>query len=378
MKENLQITPSYKPAYYYGGPTLSVSRLCEALGQTGVAVEVQTTTANGAMELLVTPGETVRVDGVACTYHVRLTGDHTHLSLTLLWACWKAIPKAKVVHIHSWWNLVAIPAVLLCRMRGVRPILSPRGMLSPYTLKSPLKRWFHHSIGRWLLRGTVLHATSDQEAREALALMPDWPYFVLPNIISLPPVGAYRPLDTTSGVFQLIFLSRVHPKKGLDMLFSALAKVDFAWQLHLVGEGTDEYTASLQQLAGQLGLTHRISWLGWRDGAEKFQLLANADLFVLPSQNENFANVVIESLAVGTPVLVSDQVGLSNYVQEQGVGWVAPLTVEAWVNALHHASAAADLRAAIRAKAPQQIREDFGAEALAQQYLDAYQKFCPA
>ena len=120
----------------------------------------------------------------------------------------------------------------------------------------------------------------------------------------------------------MIFLSRIHPKKGLETLFEALSSVDFSWRLQIVGEGEESYVSLLKNLAREYSITDRIDWLGWRNGSEKFQLLADADLFVLPSQNENFANVVLESLAVGTPVILSDQVGLSEYVIKQNFGWV--------------------------------------------------------
>lgn len=368
----LQLSPSYLPAIHYGGPTLSVSRLCSALQEAGQSVAVITTTANGAQELQVAQAKAVTVAGVNCWYYPRWTGDHSHFSPPLLWAFWQRLPQAKVVHIHSWWNLVVMPAVFLCRLRGIKPVLSPRGMLSPYTLRSPMKRRFHHWIGRWLLQGTILHATSAQEAAEALAVVPGWKHFILPNIIELAPLDKFSP-SPASAVFRLIFLSRVHPKKGLEQLFDVLHQLNFPWHLQIIGQGETEYLKQLQQQLQQLGLAEKVSWLGWREGNEKFQLLAEADLFVLPSQNENFANAALEALSAGTPVLLSAQVGLSAYVQEQALGWVYDGTEAELLQALHNAHAARDLRTEIRQKAPLQIQADFGAEHVAQQYLAAYQ-----
>lgn len=370
----LQLSPSYLPALHYGGPTLSVSRLCSALQAAGQSVAVITTTANGAQELAVAQGQAIAVAGVDCWYYPRWTKDHSHFSPALLWAFWRRLPQASVVHIHSWWNLVVMPAVFLCRLRGIKPVLSPRGMLSPYTLRSPMKRLFHRWIGRWLLRGTILHATSDQEAAEALAVVPGWQYFVLPNIIELAPAGKCSP-SPASAVFRLIFLSRVHPKKGLEQLFSVLPQLNFPWHLQIIGQGETAYLEQLQQQLQQLGLAEKVSWLGWREGDEKFQLLAEADLFVLPSQNENFANAALEALSAGTPVLLSAQVGLSAYVREQTLGWIYDGTEAGLLQALHTAQAEKDQCRTIREKAPLQIQADFGAEKIAQQYLRAYQNF---
>jgi len=369
------ITPSYPPSSFYGGPIISVSRLCESQARLGEELRVLTTTANGPAELPVPISNQQKVNGVSVYYHRRYTKDHSHLSPGLWWQLWLLLSSTKVIHIHSWWNLVTIPAVCLCRLRGVRPVLSSRGMLSPYTLKSPLKRIFHQIVGHRLLRCTVLHATSEQEAQEALALIPDWPHFILPNIVELPALGAYPPAPGKQQGIRLIFLSRIHPKKGLEALFQALASVDFPWHLQIVGDGTEEYLHHLQALSRDLGIAAQLSWLGWRSGAEKFQLLANADLFVLPSHNENFANVVLEALAVGTPVLLSPEVGLATYVQEKDLGWVAVNTPEHLAAALQVAALDQDKRQWIHHSAPAQVHADFDAQTLAKQYLDAYKSF---
>jgi glycosyltransferase involved in cell wall biosynthesis len=115
-----------------------------------------------------------------------------------------------------------------------------------------------------------------------------------------------------------------------------------------------------------------IRWLGWIEGQEKFRLLAEADLLVLTSYNENFANVVLEALAVGTPVLLSEQVGLSDYVREKGMGWVTPLDAGSIAAALETAWKAEEERSRIRAQAPLRIREDFEAVQVAKRYLEAY------
>lgn len=370
----LHLTPSYLPALHYGGPTLSVSRLCSTLQAAGQSVAVLTTTANGAQELEVSLGQAVAVAGVSCWYYPRWTKDHSHFSPALLWAFWRRLPGAQVVHIHSWWNLVVMPAVLLCRLRGVRPVLSPRGMLSPYTLRSPLKKLFHRVIGRWLLRGTILHATSEQEAIEALALVPGWSHFVLPNIIELAPLGKFPP-PAAGDSFRLLFLSRVHPKKGLEQLFAVLPRLDFPWHLQIIGEGEAAYVAQLQALLQALGIAEKVSWLGWREGEEKFRLLAEAELFVLPSQNENFANAALEALSVGTPAILSAQVGLSAYVRAQELGWVYNGTELELLQALKSAHSAESQRMGIRQKAPRQVHADFGADKIAQQYLEAYRSF---
>lgn len=375
----LHLTPSYLPSTLYGGPIISVSRLCESQVAAGMAVQVLTTTANGPSELAVPIGQAQNVNGVSVYYHRRYTKDHSHLAPGLWWHLWRDLPRAEYVHLHSWWNLVIMPALLLCRLRGRRVVLSPRGMLSPYTLQSPLKALFHRWVGRYLLRGAVLHATSEQEAQELAQVVPGALVFVAPNIIQLPQPGQVRPRVAAAGagaeVFSLLFLSRIDPKKGLEPLFQALQACTFPWRLRLAGTGSAEYTASLQKLATELGISAQLEWLGWADEQEKYRLFAEADLFVLPSHNENFANVVIEALAVGTPVLLSPMVGLSAYVEAADLGWVCPNNPAELAKTLESAWQDRAKRARIQLESPERIQRDFNAAAVAAQYLAAYERY---
>ncbi len=374
----LHLTPSYLPSTLYGGPIISVSRLCESQVAAGILVQVLTTTANGPSELAVPIGQAQNINGVSVYYHRRYTKDHSHLAPGLWWHLWRMLPKVEYVHLHSWWNLVIMPALLLCRLRGRRVVLSPRGMLSPYTLRHPLKALFHRWVGRYLLRGAVLHATSEQEAQELALVVPGAQVFVAPNIIQLPQLGQVPPRTAVredSGEFSLLFLSRIDPKKGLEPLFQALHTCTFPWRLRLAGTGSVEYTASLQRLAEEIGISAQLEWFGWADEQEKYRLFAEAHLFVLPSHNENFANVVIEALAVGTPVLLSPLVGLSAYVEAQDLGWVCPNSPSELAGTLELAWQDQAKRARIQEESPECIQQDFNAAAVAAQYLAAYERY---
>lgn len=373
MLKILHITPSYKPAFVYGGPTVSVSRLCEELSQAGVDISVYTTTANGDKELRVETGQALEVDGVQVIYFSRLTGDHTHFSPALLWRLWQVAKKFDIIHIHSWWNLVAVFSVLICLLRGIRPVLAPRGMLSAYSFShenSLKKKLIHTLLGRWLLPRTLLHATTALEVRDCQKIVPDWEYFILPNIISLPQktIQKASPPDKT---FRLIFLSRVDPKKGLELLFEALAQVKIPYQLSIYGNREDAYEQKLRELSQELNIVQHIHWGGWVGPEEKYEKLAESDLFVLTSYNENFANVVVESLSVGTPVLLSDQVGLEDYVRASGSGWVTGLAKADIVSKLEEAYSQLMIKKQSPLR-PLQVYKDFDGRQLAVQYLEKY------
>jgi glycosyltransferase involved in cell wall biosynthesis len=379
----LQITAAYKPAYIYGGPTMSVSKLCEALVDAGINTEVLTTTANGKTELEVEPNVPVLVDGVQVSYFKRLTKDHTHFSPALLSALRKKIKTAGdfrlVVHIHAWWNLVSIFSCSIAKWFHIPVVLSPRGMLTSYSTgnrNSKMKSLIHNLMGKNLLRYCHIHVTSEKEKQDVLALIEPKSITVIPNLVNFPVLDnqSRNTTSTTPDTFKLIFLSRIEEKKGLDLLFDSLALLKFNWTLSIAGSGEEQYVNKLQQQATTLGIAQQIQWLGQVNNAAKFDLLAAHDLLVLTSHNENFANVVIESLSMGTPVLLSDQVGLFDYVQQKNLGWVTTLTTADIAQQLNDAYQLEAQRATISATAPQLILEDFNSNTLINRYITFYQK----
>lgn len=374
----LHIIGTYKPAYIYGGPIFSVSLLCENLAKAGHLVEVFTTTANGPEELDVPIGQKMRLDGVTVTYFQRLTKDHSHLSPGMFWQVWKRCQEFDVVHVHAWWNLPAIVSVLVCWLRGVKPVLSPRGMLSGFSFEksnASVKAIFHRTIGRFLLKKTTLHLTAEAEREETSGIGAE--SFVLPNLIQIGNAksGHRSPVTGQQSPFNLIFLSRIHPKKNLEGLFEALTKVSFDYRLQIAGKGEEAgYAEQLAALAASKGISQKIEWLGEVYDAEKFRRYAAADLFVLPSFNENFANVVIEALSAGTPVLVSKEVGLAKYISENDLGWTCATGPVEIAAALEEIFSNEKKRAEIRAKAPVVIERDFSPRALTEKYLETYRK----
>lgn len=370
----LQLIPTYKPAYIYGGPIFSVSKLCETLAADGHEVRMLTTTANGPDELQVPTGKKVMVDGVEVFYYRRFTKDHTHLSPGLIWAVWSQCKKYDAVHIHAWWNIPVLMAVLGCWLRGVRPVLSPRGMLSDFSFgkSNPLsKRLIHKFGGAFLLRKVKMHLTAEAEKQEVEQLGYTGGV-VIPNIIDqAAEPGLLLPRNHPP---ELLFLSRIHPKKNLELLFSSLAKVPQDWRLSIAGDGEEDYIEELKKLVAELGISNRINWLGHISGEQKFDRYRKADLFVLTSHNENFANVVIEALSSGTPVLLTEGVGLAEYVRTNGLGWVCEATKEAVEASLNEFFSQPDLARSFAAKARQTVERDFSSKSLIPKYLELYSK----
>jgi glycosyltransferase involved in cell wall biosynthesis len=370
----LFITPSYKPAFRYGGPSVSVSELAEALVSIGHLVTVYTTTANGKQELEVPVNKEVPVNGVSVYYHKRITGDHTHVSPSLWKMLGKTIRHFDMVHIHSWWSFLIIRAAWICASKKVPFILSPRGMLGAYsftTHHSFSKNWIHRLVGKRILQKSYLHATTRLEWKDCMKVFSGWKGFILPNLVILP-AEQKKGRKKNEPTLIMGFLGRIDPKKGLELLMEALAKLDFDFCLRIAGVGEAQYIKSLKTQARRLGISEKIEWYGWQQGKDKFQFLEELDLFVLTSYNENFALSVIESLAMGTAVLVSEGVGLADYVTERKLGWVCTTESGSIRETLEKINKNRNEFCRIKETAPNLIREDFDKKKLAHQYAEAY------
>lgn len=353
---------------------MSVSMLSEQLLTAGVATEVYTTTASGKDELPVLPGEPLLVDGVRVTYFMRLTKDHSHLSPALLNQLWNEAGEFDIIHIHAWWNLVSILSCLLALMRGVPVVVSPRGTLSPYTFKNKniCSKWLvHHLLGKTLLNRSHIHVTSNREEASVAEIIKPRSFINIPNFVKLP--GQTMANRKTSDIFRLIFFSRIEEKKGLEILLNALPLLTISYSLTIAGGGDEDYINNLKAIITKNGSAPDVNWIGFQDEG-KFQLLYEHDLLILPSYDENFGNVIIESLGVGTAVLVSPFVGLSGYVTGNKLGWETDASATAIADKISFIQGQREALKFIRLNAPGKIRNDFSDDFLTRQYTAMYEK----
>jgi glycosyltransferase involved in cell wall biosynthesis len=354
---------------------MSVSKLSEQLTKAGCYTEVFTTTANGDIELQVVPGERVMVDDVPVTYFKRLTKDHSHFSPALLRRLRKEVRHFDVVHIHAWWNLVSVLSCWVAIKRQVPVVISPRGTLSAYSFsnKNSLpKQIIHGLIGKRLLKKSSIHVTSDREKRAIENIILPKRTITIPNFVVLPErVNDEKREYSDAGTLRLLFFSRIEEKKGLDILLNALKAVTAPYHLTIAGDGEVDYIDRLKAIAANNGIADHISWIGFQ-GGNKFKVLQQHDLMILPSHDENFGNVVIESLGVGTPVLVSKHVGLADYVTANKLGWICELDendISAYINRIFEEK---DKLNSIRQAAPDIIRKDFDEAKLTEKYISMY------
>lgn len=355
----------------YGGPIHSIATLCESLVEAGNEVTVYTTTANGKLELDVIGGREYLVDGVRVFYFTRNTKGHSNFSIGLLKRFLATCKDFEIVHLQSWWNLVIIPSALICLSKGIYPIVSLRGTLTDYTFSHRRllpKRIIHALLGRRLLSHSSLHVTSEREGIEASRYVQARHVYTIPNMLELPSdiYGSYQ----QKPYLNILFLGRIDPAKNLEMLFRVLSQpFSFPFQLIVAGDGPPDY---IEKLKGQTNQTKEILWIGKVEGEQKFKLLGESDLLILPSHTENFGNVVIEALSQGTPVMVSSNVGAKDYVLQHQLGWVIYGGENEWRKSIEHIWNNKAEMLNIRNRAAACIAHDFNRSEQVKSYMAMY------
>lgn len=271
-------------------------------------------------------------------------GTHRRLAAAALESLDAAAARGapSLLHVSGLWDAASLAGGLVVGRRPMPYAVSPRGMLEPWALRA---KAFKKKVAmllwqRRLLAGaSLIHATSLQEYESVRAAGFRNPVCVVPNGIALPPDDAAPAMPRRDGdARRCVFLSRIHPKKGLPLLVRAWAAVRPAgWTLEIAGYAQDAaHEADVRRMVQATGIDS-IRFVGEKLGPEKWEFLRRADLFVLPSYSENFGIVVAEAMACGIPVIATTGTPWS-IVAERGMGW--------WVDP-DEASLASALRQAV-------------------------------
>lgn len=308
------------------GPSYTVPRLCQALAARGHDVTLSSS------------GTAKPVPGVRLDLHAQWPVLRRFaVSPGLARALTKNASTADIIHNHGLWSMVNVASGWVVPGRRAKLVLSPRGMLAPWALgwSRRSKRLVWPLQCRALARADLLHATSMEEFADIRAQGFRAPVAVIANGIDLPAVSARF---SGAGGRTLLFLSRLHPIKGVDRLlhaWQALQDQHPDWQLVIAGRGESAHVREVAELAARLGV-QRVSFPGPLYGADKSQAYSDADLFVLPSHSENFGVVVAEALAHGCPAVVSRGAPWSG-LETEGCGWWVEHDVLALASALDKA-----------------------------------------
>lgn len=378
------MTPSYWPAVRYGGPVRSVHGLCAGLAGQGHEVRVLTTNIDGAGASDVPLDRPLERDGVLISYFAPGLGRRLYRAPAMRRALQDLLCAADVVHLHAAWLWTTYMGARLAERAGTPYLVSPRGMFvrSLIERKSRLLKTATIALveRRTLRQAAAIHVTSQAEAEALADLGLDLaPVALVANGVDEPPPGATGAddpawADAAPGQ-RLLYLGRLNWKKGLDRLIRALALLPQA-RLVIAGNDEEELRPRLERLAVETGVADRIRFTGPVEGASKWRLLCTADLLALPSLSENFGLVVLEALAVGTPVVVTPEVGAAEIVRAHDLGLVAPGEPAPLATALQTLLDDAERRQAAGLRGRQLVRERYGWPAIARQMAGIYARAC--
>ncbi len=327
-------------------------------------IKVLTTNARGpSVSDRLSPAEQGTIKDFPVFYARRRAG------MSMSWEFVRRLPSlvrwADVVYLNYVYSFTTLPTLVVCALLRKPLLWAPRGALQRWhgSRLRGLKRIWEGCCNVWLNADRCsLHVTSPAEAEASSLRLPRAALFELPHGIAIPQNLKALPLPTRD----VIFLGRLDKKKGVENLIRAMALVDSGSHLHIYGEGSAGYTASLQALVDRAALADRIAFRGHVDGPAKTAAFEAAGLCVVPSHTENFCLVVAEALAHGVPVIASTGTPWSQ-LDEKGCGyWVdnAPESLAAAINRAMRQDLAAMGRAG-----RQWMIEDFTWESRAEQLL---------
>jgi glycosyltransferase involved in cell wall biosynthesis len=235
-----------------------------------------------------------------------------------------------VIHLHGMWSPYLAAFALTAHRNRIPYVVAPHGMLEPWslTVRSVRKSLALKSYqGRILANAAAIHATSNMEAEHLRALeIGNAPIFVIPNTVKEPPQANADDAITVGGKKVLLFLSRIHEKKGLDILLRAWNEIRPAdWRLLVVGGGEAHYLARLKQYCSSNDVPD-VEFIPHVEGKARELVFRSASTFVLPTYSENFGNVVAEALIRSVPVITTTGTPWSAIVEHK-CGWYINPTI---------------------------------------------------
>ncbi len=317
----------------HGGPCFSLSNYCRGQVARGhqVSVRVLEGFPHTSPALRLAPPIDMQVSPV---------GNPSRLGVSpAMQRVLRADPSPDVYHLHGVWLRAMHYGAVEARRRKRTYVVELMGAYEKWArsqkglTKWLARLWYQDNL---LHRATCLHVNSLKEAQDLRDLGFRVPIAVIPVGVDMGDISALDvrgddgagPLADFPALGQrpfVLFLARIHSKKGIELLLKAWAKLDgrFAdWQLAIAGAGDPEYVSECQKMVEQLGLGGRCRWIGPVDEAQKSWLYRHAEVYVLPSYSENFGNTVAEALAHGTPVITTPHTVWTNLPAE-GCGWLA-------------------------------------------------------
>ncbi len=340
MLKILHVIPVYFPAFKYGGPSVSIHVMNKALVKKGIKIDVMTTNAGLEERKDIVTNQWLNLDGMRVRYFPYFFKGVYAFSPSLFWTVLKGIKKYDVVQVTTVWNFPVLAASIGCLISKKPYMIMACGTLYPeaINLKSKyLKKVYYYLVARHYINNAsaILYNSKDEKERVADFLHIKNKSFVVPLGLDLsefkylPEEGLFKQRHPVlKGKRYILFLGRIHPKKGIDILveaFKELAKDYNDLYLVIAGPDNDDYKKEIEKKLKEYHLLEKALFPGLLSGQEKLSAYVDAEVYVLSSYSENFAVTIIESIACGTPVVISNKIGIFEVIQKHSAGVIVDL-----------------------------------------------------
>lgn len=302
----------------YGGPSKSVVELTQALGKKGIDVDLVTTNANGSDRLNVPLDCWIEKESYRLRYFSYIAFKDYKISWSLTKWLWQNAKNYDLVHTNAIFSYAILPAYWACKKDNVPYMVTPRGMLEPWALsyKAWKKKFYYALLEKPALdRANAIQMLASTEAQRTESLNIKAPFTIIPNGVHrqdfealVSPDFFYEQFPETRDKQLIIFLGRIDPKKGLDLLGKAMGQVSRQFpKAHLVVAGSDNigFLPTAKQYFAENNCLDRVTFAGLLTGELKYSALAAADVYVAPSYSEGFSMSVLEGMASGLACVIT-------------------------------------------------------------------------
>ena len=381
----LQLTPYYAPAYAFGGVVRAVEGLAAALAGRGHRITILTTDALDQQRRYAGPRAEAQggIRILRCRNASTWLRGKLNLSTPrdLRQAARAILPEVDVLHLHELRTAENMLVAPIAQELRVPIALSPHGTLNLHTGRSQLKSGWDQLLSRRLLpRIDHIIALTETERAEAeqlwaaLGALAPPAISVVPNGVNLrefatpPAVSEFRLRYGLGTAPTIVYLGRLHARKGVDVLLRAFLAAEVAESRLLIAGPDEGLLRTLRTLAAG---DERIVFAGYLGGSQRLRALGAADIFALPASGEGQSIAVLEALAAGLPVLLSPGCNM-NEVATAGAGFIAEATVAAFADKLRLLLRDEQLRGEMGAEARQLARERFSWQRVAAEMEAVY------
>ena len=370
----------------YGGPSKSVIELAQALGKSGINVDLVSTNANGR-DVIDEPIRTwiqrdnYRVQVFPC----KVIGDYK-LSFPITQWLFKNVKNYDLVQTNAIFSVPNLPAYLACRWNNIPYVVIPRGMLEPWALsyKAGKKKIYYNLFEKPALqKASALQMLASTEAQQIQPLNLKSPLVISPNGIhrqdfeTLPASQKfYEQFPETRGKKLILFLGRIDPKKGIDLLAKAFGKIRPKFpNAHLVVAGPDNigFLPTAKKYFSDNCCLDSVTFTGMLTGESKYSALAAADCYIAPSYSEGFSMSVLEGMAAGLPCIITTGCNFPEAAQANAAH-VVEIDANAITDALSACLADPAAAAAMGKQARQYIFQHYTWDQIAKNLHEVYQK----